>query len=1164
MTKRIITLMLAVCMLVSVMPNIAFAAGELTLPNIYKEYFPNISTKTPFRPVHQYLYRQNPPTFTWPAIDGAESYDVIVCADEALTDVRYEKKGVKDNFILFDTTFEENVYYWWALRYHKGSEVSEWSIARRFKLASDSVELIFPTKERVLEAIPQSHPRFFFTQETLPQVKEDILSSPTAKKYLEEVLTKTVAKNIANGVQKEPEIKNYAELVAKGPAASSAYGNGGRSAAQNIGNAAMDAALLYNLTGDTAAADYAVQCLMEFADWEWKDPNAPTSFEVNDLGYYEAITYPAIAYDWIYNYMTQEQREKIAGMIRGRVDARFRKLMDSLKRNPYESHTWSYCSYFGMGIIALLYDQEGTLDMYDEWFGVYNSNFNPLSIEDGAYGKGINYWLSAYGRDSLFHDAMTYAGVFNFYDIPFYKNQYLYGIYNYPKDSNVNSWGDGGNVGQSSLAQYIATGASRSAKFTKQPELLWWRNQTAGNFYNNVSQFGFDSIFYMDTDDMEDRAPIDYPRDYCFIDNGLTSMHSDLVNTPRTSLYFRSGMYGSFNHTQSDINSFMIEVAGEELAWKSGYYDTYGSTHHVNFSKTTPAHNTITVDNGIGQPINQFDADGRTTMFLTNTDMSAVVGEGADAYMGKLGKYDRTLIYLRPDSYIVIDNLAASELKKQQNGSTFEWWLNCMGTVDVHDDMKGAHLENNTVALDARVHYPEKVTPYYSNLFSGTDLIDWPTDDRKQGAAYHSRVWFQTEKVKETKMVVTMDSRGINEEAEKVKANQYENYMELEFDDGSMAYVSLATDETTMIDTGEYKFNGTAVVHNDDYLMFIGGTELYIRGQKVIEADRPVAVTMGSDEFGVSCYVDDYNITVYPNELYMPNPETVLFRDGRETEMGLGMQATIDPETKVVTVKADKGHYSMLMNGKGLPGEQTGEVWSYTLVVDGKETTQTIDNIYYNADYESEGSGVVVNSDLIPDTEYKVVEATSDISLSGAPVVVGEKILMKNNGGVRLTADNQRVVLQSIPNVQCEVDYTTDYDSVANAATYLIQAESATRYVGATRQTSGIETVGVSQLNLLTDRAYYKVKIEESGNYKFSVRYAAWQEPYPSRFIEIEDIRYYFKLPDSGGYGANVTDFDVVTLKENIYLEAGEYEFFLGANGVGAWNYDWIAFTKAD
>ncbi len=1164
MTKRIITLILAVCMLVSVMPNVAFAAGELTLPDTYKEYFPDISTNTPFRPVHEYLYRQNPPTFTWPAINGAESYDVIICADEALTDVRYEKKGVKDNFILFDTTFEENVYYWWAMRYNKGNQSSEWSVARRFKLASDSVELIFPTKEQILDAIPESHPRFFFTQETLPQVKENVMSSPTAKKYLEEQIKKSVYKDIANGVVQEPALKDYAALKNQGAAASSAYSNGGRSAADNIGNALMRAALLYNFTGDTTAADYAVECLVQLSDWEWKDPNAPTSFEVNDLGYYEVITFAAIGYDWMYNYMTQEQRDKVGTMIRGRVDARFRELMDSLKKNPYESHTWSYCGYFGMGILALLHDQEGTLEMYDEWFGVYNSNFNPLGIEDGGYGKGINYWLSAFGRDSIFHDAMSYAGIFDFYKIPFYQNQHLMGIYNFPKDSNINSWGDGGNVGQSSFSTYNATGASRTAKLANKPEMLWWRNQTAGDFYNNVSTFGFDAIFYMDTDDTEDRAPVEYPRDHVFIDQGLTAMHSDLINTPRTSLYFRSGMYGSFNHTQADINSFMIESAGEELAWKSGYYDTYGSTHHLNFSKATHSHNTITVDNGVGQPINNFDADGRITRFLSNTDMSAATGDGADAYAGKLGKYDRTIVYLRPDSYIVIDNLAANETKKKNGGSTFEWWLNSMGTLDVHDDLRGARITNNTVALDARVHYPEKVTPYYSNLFSGTDLVDWPTDDRKQGAAYHSRVWFQTEKVNETKMVVTMDSRGIKEEAEKVKSTQYDNYLELVFDDGSTAYVSLATDETTVIDAGDFKFNGTAVVFNDDYLMFIGGTELYIRGEKVIEADRPVAVTMGSDEFGVSCFDGDYNITVYPNELYMPNPETVLFRDGRETEMGLGMQATIDPETKVITVKADKGHYSMLMNGKGLPGEKTGESWVYTLVVDGKETTQTVDNIYYNSDYESEGSAVVVNSDLIPDTEYVVAEATRDIALSGAPVIEGGKILMKNEGSVLLGADNQRVVLNSIPNVQCEVDYTADYESVEKAATYLIQAENVEKYVGNARQTSGIETIGVSQLNLLTDKAYYKVKIAESGNYKFSVRYAAWQEPYPTRYIEIKNVRYYFKLPDSGGYGANVSDFDVVTLKENIYLEAGEYEFYLGGNGVGAWNYDWIAFTKAD
>ena len=225
----------------------------------------------------------------------------------------------------------------------------------------------------------------------------------------------------------------------------------------------------------------------------------------------------------------------------------------------------------------------------------------------------------------------------------------------------------------------------------------------------------------------------------------------------------------------------------------------------------------------------------------------------------------------------------------------------------------------------------------------------------------------------------------------------------------------------------------------------------------------------------------------------------------------------------------------------------------------------SIFNDFFDNNYITKANATAPAVNVIEnDTEYKVESTTGKISLSGAPVIAGEKILIKSEGSVLVTENNQKVVLQSIPNVQCEVDYTTDYEAVEKAATYLIQAENVTKYVGNTRQTSGIQTVGVSQLNLLTDRAYYRVKIEESGNYKFSVRYAAWQEPYPTRFVEIKDVRYYFALPDSGGYGANATDFDVVTLKENIYLEAGEYDFYLGANGVGAWNYDWIAFTKAE
>ena len=51
----------------------------------------------PFRPVDKYVSQQNPPTFTWPYVAGAE-YDLIICSDNKLSNVKYSKNRLKDNF----------------------------------------------------------------------------------------------------------------------------------------------------------------------------------------------------------------------------------------------------------------------------------------------------------------------------------------------------------------------------------------------------------------------------------------------------------------------------------------------------------------------------------------------------------------------------------------------------------------------------------------------------------------------------------------------------------------------------------------------------------------------------------------------------------------------------------------------------------------------------------------------------------------------------------------------------------------------------------------------------------------------------------------------------------------------------------------------------------
>ena len=88
----------------------------------------------PFSPADKYTSQQNPPSFTWPYVNNAVSYDLVVCADSSLRDIRYQKNGISVNYYSFDHTFKTGTDYYWAVRYHTAAGTSAWSDARRFRI----------------------------------------------------------------------------------------------------------------------------------------------------------------------------------------------------------------------------------------------------------------------------------------------------------------------------------------------------------------------------------------------------------------------------------------------------------------------------------------------------------------------------------------------------------------------------------------------------------------------------------------------------------------------------------------------------------------------------------------------------------------------------------------------------------------------------------------------------------------------------------------------------------------------------------------------------------------------------------------------------------------------------------------------------------------------
>jgi hypothetical protein len=157
-------------------------------------------------------------------------------------------------------------------------------------------------------------------------------------------------------------------------------------------------------------------------------------------------------------------------------------------------------------------------------------------------------------------------------------------------------------------------------------------------------------------------------------------MHSDLADRGRTSIYFKSSPYGSFNHSHADQNSFVIHAQGRVLAADSGYYDYYESPHWTNWYKQTRAHNAITFDGGQGQAIQRLDASGRVTHFETHEGYDVANGDATAAYGGALTRALRTIVYVRPGSLLVYD------LLESRVPRSWEWNLHALSSFQAASD----------------------------------------------------------------------------------------------------------------------------------------------------------------------------------------------------------------------------------------------------------------------------------------------------------------------------------------------------------------------------------------------------------------------------------------------------------------------------------------------
>ena len=885
----------------------------------------------PFTPADKYVSWQNPPTYKWKYISNAKFYELQVATDSEFTNIVKKYENISTNYFSAPDTLIPGETYYWRVRYFTGSGVSKWTEGRRFRISPDAYEFTFPGVDEVMKRIPTTHPRILTTPDTV----EDFRNLSETEAVSERV--KNYYISLADG---------YVTEYAKGEAGKYSlieppyeddgrdnYGGHYRSIAQTAVEHLYRTSFAYLLTGEEKYAQLAKKMILALSTWCMKDDGngnlvydnkGHTSYENQDQ-VHRYITYrSAMAYDWIADTLTAEEKAKVLNMIDQRTK-RMEYLLSNLKSNPYDSHGWTAFGFIGIIGIATY----GELESAEGWLRTvipaYTSLLPPWGYQDGGWSQGTDYWQYSTNDSREFLDVLAQAEIIDLYKTAWMRNEYLWSLYAYPP----NSYGSFGDQSNRSKSGYYSVGSlTNEAHYNQNPVSKWLVAQFGGTSSNNI-----DNYYTANLESLEIEEPTNYPLSHEFEDIGWVIMTNDLVDSQKIHMTFKSSPYGSFNHSHPDQNAFVIQAYGENLANKSGYYDWYHSTHDNHITRPTFAHNTITVDGGKGQRDDDFTAKGQMNHFVNHFRFDSATGDATAAYkgttglsaanyykgIGNLDKFVRDIIYVRPGVFVVVDDLVAADGGR----SSFEWWLNAEHTIDYSD--KGAVINENGACLTANVVYPTNTRArYYDGFYSPYTDSYFTNDYFPAEAGYvdaneQRRVCFYTPEVKETRMVVTISVHKEDEAAEVISTlySSDGSYVELTFADGTKCVINLGNDERE-VSNGTVTFTGDAVTYTEDSILLTNGTKLSYKGREIVSSpNRAVTLAMGLGQLTFSFTGDSDNyvqneLVVANNTDFMRVPyiEDIRDSEGRTPSYDIGLpESSLDEEA--ITLYPYQGNYSL-------------------------------------------------------------------------------------------------------------------------------------------------------------------------------------------------------------------------------------------------------------
>lgn len=574
--------------------------------------------------------------------------------------------------------------YFWRYRFvRKDGSMSEWSKIRRFVVPPDAVIFPQPTLDELKKRIPKEHPRLFFRPEEIQKLREWAKSE--GRKVFEPLL-REAERLLKSEPTPEPKVRGSLR-----DPQTRKYWWPNREQTLKACMEAETLALVYLLTGEKRFGEGARKWILHLSSW---DPDGPTNFNLNCEAAKPMLHRLPRAYDWAYDVLTEEEREKVRQVMRRRALDAWRSWEvregNGHLNAPYDSHgnrTWHKLAECAIAFLGEIPEAEIWLDYaVNKFFAAY-----PVwSDDDGGWHEGLSYWAGYMGKFVWWAEVAEKALGIDSFRKPFFANVGNYALYTAPPGSPDMGFGDLSHGRPSSGWSFVPYFAIK----TRNPYLAWWAEQWRMSLTTN------DPIIHLVFGRLKPIAPkppTDLPTSKVFRGIGVAILNSTLLSAAENvQVRFKSSPFGRQSHGHDPHNSFTLNAYGDALLVNCVYRDWHGSPFHTQWCWSTKAHNALLV-NGEGQKPHSPDPFGKIVAWEFQGKVDYVAGDATDAYEGKLKRFIRHIVFVKPDVIVIADEVVASR------PSTFQWMLHGLSEFVVNEPAQMLTLERERAGL--LVHY---------------------------------------------------------------------------------------------------------------------------------------------------------------------------------------------------------------------------------------------------------------------------------------------------------------------------------------------------------------------------------------------------------------------------------------------------------------------------